>query len=40
MQALFALVDREEEPIREALGKRDMIALLALLDRATAALDD
>ncbi len=40
MQALFALVNREEEPIREALGKRDMIALLALLDRAIAALDD
>ena len=39
MQALFALVDRGEEPIREALGKRDMIALLALLDRTIAALD-
>ena len=39
MRALFALVDREEQPIRDALGKRDMIALLALLDRAIEALD-
>jgi DNA-binding MarR family transcriptional regulator len=39
MRALFALVDREERPIRDALGKRDMIALLALLDRAIGALD-
>jgi DNA-binding MarR family transcriptional regulator len=39
MRALFALVNRGEEPIREALGKRDMIMLLELLDRATAALD-
>ena len=40
MQALFALVTREEGPIRDALGKRDMIALLALLDRAIGALGD
>ena len=39
MQALFALVDREEEPVREALGEADMVQLLALLDRAIAALD-
>ena len=39
METLFALVDREERPIRDALGKRDMIELLALLDRAIAALD-
>jgi DNA-binding MarR family transcriptional regulator len=39
MQALFALVDREEQPIRDALGKRDMAQLLALLDRAIAALE-
>ena len=39
MRALFALVDSEEQPIRDALGKRDMIALLALLDRAIEALD-
>ena len=39
MRALFALVDSEEQPIRDALGKRDMITLLALLDRAIEALD-
>ena len=39
MRALFALVDSEEQPIRDALGKRDKIALLALLDRAIEALD-
>ena len=39
MQALFALVTREEQPIRDALGKRDMAQLLALLDRAIAALE-
>ena len=39
MRALFALVDREEQPIRDALGTRDMITLLALLDRAIEALD-
>src|SRR5687768_7443096 len=39
MQALFAVVTREEGPIRDALGTRDMIQLLALLDRAVAALD-
>ena len=40
MQALFAVVTREEGPIRDALGTRDMAALLALLDRAIRALDD
>jgi len=39
MQALFAVVTREEEPIREALGKRDLSALLDLLDRAISAMD-
>ena len=39
MHALFAVVTREEGPIREALGARDMIALLALLDRAIGALE-
>ena len=39
MQALFALVNREEGPIRDALGKRDMIQLLGLLDKAIEALD-
>ena len=39
MQALFAVVNREEGPIRDALGKRDTSALLTLLDRAIAALD-
>ena len=39
MHTLFAVVTREEQPIRDALGKRDMLALLALLDRAIAALE-
>lgn len=39
MQELFAAVTVEEAPIREALGDRDMAALLALLDRAIAALE-
>lgn len=40
MQALFAVVTREEEPIRDALGTRDMIEFLALLDRAIGALEE
>jgi DNA-binding MarR family transcriptional regulator len=40
MQTLFAAVTREEEPIREALGARDMAQLLDLLDRALAALEN
>jgi DNA-binding MarR family transcriptional regulator len=40
VRTLFLLVDREERPIRDALGKRDTIALLALLDRAIEALED
>ena len=39
MQALFAAVDREERPLRDALGKRDMAQLLTLLDRAIGALE-
>ena len=39
MQALFAAVDRQEQDLRKALSKRDMIELLALLDKAIAALD-
>lgn len=39
MDTLFAVVTQEEAPIREALGARDMKALLALLDRVIAALD-
>jgi DNA-binding MarR family transcriptional regulator len=39
MQALFAAVSREEQAIRDALGKRDTIQLLALLDRAIRALE-
>ncbi len=39
MHALFAAVDREERPIRDALGKRDTAALLTLLDRAFEALE-
>jgi DNA-binding MarR family transcriptional regulator len=37
--ALFAPVNAEESAIREALGPRDLAQLLALLDRAIAALD-
>ena len=37
---LFAVVTAEEAPIRDALGERDMATLLALLDRAIAALED
>lgn len=39
MRELFTAVDRQELDLRVALGKRDMIALLALLDRAIAALE-
>lgn len=39
MQALFAAVTREEEPIRAALGTADLTRLLALLDKAIEALD-
>ena len=39
MRELFALVDRQERDIRDAFGKRDMIQLLDLLDRAFAALE-
>ncbi|HWK41226.1 MAG TPA: MarR family winged helix-turn-helix transcriptional regulator [Croceibacterium sp.] len=39
MKRLFAVVDAEEAPVREALGPRDMVVLLELLDRALAALD-
>lgn len=39
MAALFAAVDKEEKPIRDALGAADMDVLLALLDRAIGALD-
>jgi DNA-binding MarR family transcriptional regulator len=37
IETLFAEVSREEAPIREALGARDMATLLALLDRAIVA---
>ena len=40
MEALFAVVTREEEAIRDALGPPEMTRLLALLDSAIAALDD
>lgn len=39
MDALFAQVTQEEASVREALGEKDMAALLALLDRAIAALE-
>jgi DNA-binding MarR family transcriptional regulator len=38
MRELFAAVDREELDLRVALGKRDTTELLALLDKAIAAL--
>lgn len=38
METLFAVVDGEEAPIRDALGP-DMAQLLALLDRAVGALE-
>src|SRR6187431_3429450 len=40
MQALFVAVTGAEGPIRDALGSADFEVLLALLDRAIAALDD
>ena len=40
MQALFAAVTGEEGPIRDALGSADLEVLLALLDRAIAALEE
>jgi len=39
MKELFAAVTREEGRIRDALGTRDLNELLALLDRAIAALE-
>jgi DNA-binding MarR family transcriptional regulator len=38
MQALFAAVTAEEEPVRAALGPDDLATLLALLDRSISAL--
>ncbi len=40
METLFAAVDREEQAVRDVLGKRDLIQLLALLDRAIGALEE
>jgi DNA-binding MarR family transcriptional regulator len=39
MQALFVAVTTEEGPVRDALGLADLEVLLALLDRAIAALE-
>jgi len=39
MMTLFAAVDRQERDIRDVFGKRDMIQLLELLDRAILALE-
>jgi DNA-binding MarR family transcriptional regulator len=38
-QSLFAAVNQEEKPIRDALGERDMAVLLELLDGAIGALE-
>ena len=40
MRALFVAVAAEEGPVRDALGLADLEVLLALLDRAIAALED
>ncbi len=40
MQALFMAVAAEESVIRDALGSADLAVLLALLDKAIAALDE
>ena len=40
MQALFVAVTTEEGPVRDALGLADLEVLLALLDRAIAALEE
>ena len=40
MQALFVAVAAEEGAIRDALGGADLAVLLALLDRAIAAIDE
>jgi DNA-binding MarR family transcriptional regulator len=39
MQTLCAAVDKEEEPVRDALGPAEMEVLLALLDQAIGALE-
>ena len=39
MDTLFAQVTLEESPLRQTLGEKDMAALLTLLDRAIAALE-
>lgn len=39
MDALFTQVTQEESALREALGEKDMTALLGLLDRAITALE-
>lgn len=40
METLFAAVTQQEGTIRDALGARDLAALLALLDRVIAALEE
>ena len=40
MKALFVAVAAEEGPVRDALGLADLDVLLALLDRAIAALEE
>jgi DNA-binding MarR family transcriptional regulator len=40
MQVLFVAVAAEEGPVRDALGSADLEVLLALLDRAIAALEE
>ena len=40
METLFSAVTKEEGPIREALGARDLATLLALLDRVIVALEE
>ena len=40
METLFSVVTKEEGPIRDALGARDLATLLALLDRVIVALEE
>ena len=40
METLFSVVTEQEGPIRDALGPRDLAALLALLDRVIVALEE
>ena len=40
METLFSVVSKQEGPIRDALGSRDLATLLRLLDRVIVALEE